>query len=241
MKKGLKRIGVITLLLVLVASWWTYQYPTGSWRYKLTVEVETPEGIKTGSAVRRLRQYTDIKIGDTGGGAASTSGEAVVVDLGERGKLFMTVGEDHYFLFRVFPFSKGGNTPEGIEYYDHLKNAKASILGLENLRPQLVTFRNIEDPKSVELVYGSRFNPSTQKTDPVDDFEGIFGTGVRLKDITVETTDEPITRGIDKVLPWLEELRKKKARLNGKISIAIFSNDLADNLGVGSFEVGVNK
>jgi hypothetical protein len=26
----------------------------GSWRYKMTVEVETPEGLKTGSAVREV-------------------------------------------------------------------------------------------------------------------------------------------------------------------------------------------
>jgi hypothetical protein len=237
MKKILIGLGVLVVLAGAVVTWWTYEFPSATWRYKITVEVETPEGLKTGSAVRQLRQYTDIKIGDTGGGSAGTSGEAVVVDLDQRGKLFMTVGEDHYFLFRIFPFSKGGNTPEGMKYYSHLKNAKASILGLENLSPQIVTFTDIKDPKSVELVYGGRFDPVTQKTIPVDDFEKIFGAGVKLKDITIETTDEPMTRGVvDAVLPWLDKV--KKSYLSGK---HINGPELYQQLHGGNFKTGANK
>jgi hypothetical protein len=227
-----KRHKVLVALFIVavgLVGWWKHEFPSATWRYKMTVTVETPEGIRTGSAVREVRQYTDVKIGDVGGGNAYVRGEAVVVDLGYRGKLFMTVGEDHYFLFRVFPFSKGGNTPEGIAYYSHLKNAKASILGLENAKPQLVTFTDLNNPLTVKAV-------------DQDNLSATFGMGIKLKDITAETTDEPMTSGIiDAVLPWLKGLQQKEARLNGNTSIAIFTNDLADNLGVGSFKTGVKK
>jgi hypothetical protein len=215
--------GLVVLAAVLTV-WWRYEFPSATWRYKITVEIETPEGVKTGSAVRQIGQFTDIKIGDTGGGAAGTTGEAVVVDLGKRGQLFLLVGEDHNFLFRVFPFSKGGNTPEGIKYYSHLKNAKASILGLENLRPQFVRFKDLSDPKSVEEV-------------DIHNLAEIFGEGVRVKDVTIETTDEPMTRGmVDSYLPWL---KSTKSNIDG--TEVTFSNELSNSLHVGNFRSGVRK
>lgn len=39
-----------------------------------------------------------------------------------------------------------------------------------------------------------------------DNFEELFGQGVRLKEITVEMTDDPVTREIERYLPWLPEL-----------------------------------
>jgi hypothetical protein len=36
---------------------WDTVYPSGTLRYKMTVSVETPEGIKTGSAVREIYFY----------------------------------------------------------------------------------------------------------------------------------------------------------------------------------------
>lgn len=188
---GHKVLVGFVLLAVLVVGWWNYAFPSGSWRYKMTVTVETPEGIKTGSAVRQIGQSRDFRIGDAPAGHSGATGEAVVVDLGTRGKLFLLMGEDHYYFFQLFPFSKGGNTREGIEYYSHLKNVKASVLGVKNMIPQLVTFKNVNDPTTVKSV-------------DINNLSSTFGDGVTLKDITIETTDEPMTWNILKVLPWLE-------------------------------------
>jgi hypothetical protein len=51
----------------------------------------------------------------------------------------------------------------------------------------LVTFKDIADPTSVVLV------------DP-DDLAASFGAGYRLKAITVQVTDKPVTVGIEKRL-----------------------------------------
>lgn len=212
------------IAFVAIVGWWKIEFPSATWRYKMTVIVETPEGIKTGSAVRQIGQFTDFKIGDAGGGAAGATGEAVVVDLGKRGKLFMTMGEDFYFIFEAFPF-EGANTPAGIKYYSHLKNAKSSILGLKNIVPQLVTFTDLNDPLTVKAV-------------DLKNLSATFGEGVNLKDITVETTDEPMTLGvIDTVLPWLKGLNG--GYLDGQFLGG--GPQLSNILYGGNFKAGVSK
>ena len=37
---------------------WNANHPSGTWRYKVTVEIETPEGVKSGSAIRQLSRGT---------------------------------------------------------------------------------------------------------------------------------------------------------------------------------------
>lgn len=37
-------IAVIAILVLGVAVWWKVSFSSGTWRYKMTVTVETPEG-----------------------------------------------------------------------------------------------------------------------------------------------------------------------------------------------------
>ncbi len=61
----------------------------------------------------------------------------------------------------------------------------------EGQYPMLVTFGDIADPASVKLV------------DPAD-LAASFGPGVRLKSVTLEVTDEVVTRPkLDSLLSWL--------------------------------------
>jgi len=186
---------------------------SGSWRYKMTVAVETPEGIKTGSAVREVHVQrppinmphvtSDVKV----------KGEAVVVDLGKRGVLFALLrgpkGDEDYpylVLFDAFPSGHGGTTPKAIEYYSTLKNAKATLTF--DQYPMLVTFRDLNDPKTVTAVLeieksGKPIAPEFRLR--ADRFAELFGTGVTLKEITIEMTEEPVTRRIKTHLPSFGE------------------------------------
>ena len=56
--------------------------------------------------------------------------------------------------------------------------------------PRLVTFGNIADPESVE-----RVDPRALETS--------FGVGVKLRQITVQITDDAVTADISKRLTWL--------------------------------------
>jgi len=61
---------------------------SGTWRYRVTVEIETPEGIKSGSAVRELSVGTPLINLPDAGNPGRIRGEAVVIDLGVIGKVF---------------------------------------------------------------------------------------------------------------------------------------------------------
>lgn len=188
-----------------------------SWRYKITVEVETPEGLKTGYAVREARlTVTPQRELRSYFNNARTKGEAVVVDLGKRGVLFAVMNTNDYRqVFTAFPTNLGGATPEGLKYYEALqyKHPKAN-LSLD-VYPRFVHFRDLKNPKTIEIVYetevfetrlpsGAIENHERVKTDHMED---IYGMGVRIKGVTVEMTTESITWKIEKWLPWLP-LRK---------------------------------
>lgn len=61
--------------------------------------------------------------------------------------------------------------------------------------PTLVHFRDIRDPQTVERV------------DP-DNPAATLGPGIRIRRIIVQMTDDPVTTGIEKKLPWLHGYRQ---------------------------------
>ncbi|MCP4071882.1 MAG: hypothetical protein GY742_09120, partial [Hyphomicrobiales bacterium] len=80
-----------------------------------------------------------------------------------------------------------------------LRGKPAAILKTDNY-PLLVTFTDINDPASVKRV------------DPYD-LEKHFGTGVKLKAVTLEITGEPVTKGeVEKVLGWFYEVNRMVPR-----------------------------
>jgi hypothetical protein len=187
---------------------WYFAYPSASWRYRLTLEVETPEGMETGTGVIGVDVSLGPKVGDANTSKAQVTGQAVMVDLGERGLLFALLGSrtsvDYSWsiVFDLFPREGAGLNREGIDYYSSLQ-AEAEVPPAK--LPMLVRFRDIADPRTVELV------------DP-DDLAKSFGAGVRLKSASIEMADkgiwplnrveltgEPVTKGIEKLVPWIEQ------------------------------------
>jgi hypothetical protein len=58
--------------------------------------------------------------------------------------------------------------------------------------PDLVTFADVDNPKSAMLV------------DP-DNLSATLGPGVSWRSMTLQATDEPLTKGIREHLPWLRD------------------------------------
>ena len=205
----LRKLFIIICALSALVLLWSIFYPWGTWRYKMTVVVETPEGTKTGSVVREIGVGSEpALLGTSGGGSASAKGEAVIVDLGQRGKLFVLndypYGESS--KYRIFwdafpmPEGRGALTPQGIRYYRSLKNKKAVLSANYNLF--MVTFGDLEKPESVKLVRAQYVKKDNQ-TYKIDRFQEIFGAGVSIKEIIIETTEEPVTWKIERTLPWI--------------------------------------
>jgi hypothetical protein len=210
MKKSHIILSIAVGLIIAVIFAWNIAYPSGTWRYKMTVSVETPEGIKAGSAVREVYARAGFRILGGTTSKVSVKGEAVVVDLGERGVLFALLsnayGPDYGFrvVSQAFPVpgrhpGTGIKSAQGIRYYKSLKNEKV-VLPI-SAYPTIVSFKDMNDPKSIEVILESvpagmpvhsKFKIQTNR------FEEFLGKGVRLKDITLEITEEPLTWGFIK-------------------------------------------
>ena len=190
--------GLLLVVAVAVIGCWATVFPRYTFGYRLTVSVETPEGLKTGSSVVRITAQKQPAFGESTSWSSSIKGEAVAVDLGQRGYLFVLLAgnpTNSYassadgIAFNVFRAVNGrpGNIPDDAPRY---RTEKLSAqLRLEQM-PLMVRFRDISAPASVE---------------PVDprDLSAKFGVGVRLRDVTLTTTSDPATEGVVKILPWL--------------------------------------
>lgn len=223
-------VSALAVLLVLI----TKDYPFGTWRYRVTVNIVTPEGTKSGSAVRELRVHTEPGfLGVRKQGVARLVGEAVVIDLGKRGVLFALLSEDD--LFHAFPYNNGAGVlaPDGIRFYNGLKAGMKASLPADHY-PRFVMFKDLSEPKSVQLAYGARLDVATQKILPVDEVEGLFGVGVRIRDINIEITSDPVTWNVVDWLPWLPMFRSQMFDGNRNQALGV-QNPTANSMSMGSF------
>ena len=215
---------VVAIGLAVTAFAMSDLYVSGDWHYKMIVTVDTPEGVKTGEVVRGIK--TSSSSLQLGGLPESSSqidvrGEAVVIDLDERGQLFGLISWDSYReLYYSFPFKsdrkKGTNTIPGIKFYNSLPIGSKAELP-RKYYPQFVTFKDIEDPTSVEAV-------------DIDNLSETFGESVELQNITIELVDEPVSSEILAILPWLTTIN---ANIDG--TNITMSNDLSNVLHKGNF------
>jgi hypothetical protein len=225
-KLGLKGYGLQALLLLaIVIVGFNLVYPPITYRYRLTLDVETPEGIKSGSSVVQVTvKKGGLQLNPEGARTIFVRGEAVAVDLGARGALFALLCsrrwvDAQYMVFEAFPWPKGpgGEGTREASWYYHALQAKRELP--TELLPMLVRFRDINDPKTVEEI------------DP-NNLAASFGPGVRLQKATIEMTKDAVTNGIEDILPWLSGL--KGHRLDG--SRVGRSRELANILRGGYFK-----
>jgi hypothetical protein len=199
----------ILALVLIVVSIFALAGCGSKWRQKMTVTVVTPQGEIIGSAVSEVSflfrdQWGGIIIGDGRYYQSSIRGEATVIDLGSGRYLFATLDYergDTLAFDTLFPNAEALTNPDGTNGYPHtypeskLANQITPSLKPANvprrLYPTLVTFIDINNPKSVT------------KVDP-SNLAATFGEGYALKSITLEITDEPVTKGrAEQVLLWL--------------------------------------
>jgi hypothetical protein len=173
-------------------------------KYRLTVEVETPAGRKSASSVLAVhpdRSYSR-------GGHTKTVGDAVYVDLGGGKNLVALLAHIdnnleldgiNYVALRAYTAAAGGKR---VSFND--MNRQTGIVPVTGaLIPVLVTFA---DPA----------NPATARHVSPDEAEAALGKGYRLHGISAEVVPngfwpldfggalgEPVTRGIQLRLPWL--------------------------------------
>lgn len=189
--------------LIAIGIWWH----SSSVRYRLTLVVEADGRQYTGSGVLQAEcEDTEWFFSGLGGSSCRASGEAIPVNLGARGLLFVTLHGEQVSrdvntspaYLPWFAFPDAGRDAEGHRFYVSelraLARDKAKADLDFSLLPMLVRFRKPSDPKSVEKVSPYHLNES-------------FGPGVKLVKATIAITDDSVSTGITKVLPWTSWMR----------------------------------
>ena len=173
-------------------------------KYRLAVEVETPDGPRSASgvvAVHPDRSYSRR-------GQTLTVGDAIFVDLGVGKNLVallahvdndkLVLEDVNYVALRAYIEAAGRRVS-----FNEMSRQTGIVPVKGALIPVLVTFA---DPA----------NPGNARTVAPDDAEATLGKGYRLKGLTAEVVPngywpldfggvlgEPVTRGIEARLPWL--------------------------------------
>lgn len=170
-------------------------------RYRLTVEVTTPRGLRTDSSVIQSTISMTRTIYDPHAIDYKVKGEAVAVDL-PGGTLFAVlnnraIGYDYptYLLHNALthgivspPLSRHYDLPEWIEETAEANKVKPTVVLQPVDYPTLVRFRDPREVTTMEVV------------DP-EDLSASFGPGAYLHRITLQVTDDSVTDGIRTQIP----------------------------------------
>jgi hypothetical protein len=224
--KFLFRLFMMAFVVIAVADYCT-EGPF-SWRQKLTVEVETPDGVKIAESVGKVHVTTNPPWAFGGGGHIggltfpSFKGEAPFVKLEHERYLFALLANEAWRATSVI--HEDNSKMSGVKRYAAIEAMGPSapfVVSRKNW-PRFVTFKDINDPSSVQAV-------------DKDNLAATFGEGYRIKSVTLQITNERMTcGGIKKILPWLDDYYDKM--LDGRTIHTIEAeNRFANSLGPGSF------
>ena len=197
-----KWLGPLALLAVLVIGDQIRINRPGH-KYRLTVAVQTPDGVKSASGVMAVvpdRGYSR-------GGHTRTKGDALVVDLGGGKALLALLAHldaakldldgMNYLALRAYGAAGGRRVS-----FNEMSRMSGVVPVTGPLIPLLASFADANDPATARIV-------------AADDLEAAYGKGYRLGEVTAEVVPngfwpidfggalgEPVSRGIEAKLPW---------------------------------------
>jgi len=203
----MRRLGIIAAVvgLGLVGLWAIFQPYT--YRYRLTIEVMTPDGLRSGSSVLEVRSSeTTVGLIEMRGVRNALRGEAVFVDLGQGRNLIAVLGggadaSNETTMFRMpviaFELEKLSWEEQQAAFMGRLTGKRAHVPG--HTLPALVTVFDVNDPKTARVV------------DPFN-LQGVFGIGFALNGARIEITKDNVAKGLQNRLPFLVTSREWKRR-----------------------------
>ena len=189
------------LFMVLVVAgilgwrWWQHRQVVVT--YRLTAEVEVDGTHYTGSGVVETvwKRAAALDAAMTGNWLSFVHGEAVPVELGPYGALFVTLGGTYGQSPPTLPEHVFGG-PRNKEKYDDFLRRLADSSEVKAIRPgnipPLVYFNDPKRPNDAECL------------DPKPEVgEGLTGPHIHFLGATLAMVHEPVTAGIERVLPWM--------------------------------------
>ena len=190
-----RRVGIGMMAAVAAMALTGCGGPVYIYRYRLTIEVDTPQGLKSGSSVIETTVQDDTESWGPREARlvrSTTKGEAVFVDLGSSRQVIALLamgpsGVDDPDFTNLVPtlFQR-----RALEEMRSWQERKGQFTLPSNLVPTLVTFADLNDPNTARVL-----RP--------DELEAVLGPGVQFRRAWIEMTGDPVTRGVEKKLPWL--------------------------------------
>ena len=229
---------VLAPALVLSALGWGYfqiNYPTCTFRYKLTAEVMTPDGLKTGSSVVEVSYTTQSAPLSQGGRFDSVLGEATYVDLGDSKNLFVILGTldsaqpvQHWYspnmsspLIEPSEYKKMNGALDPIWLPIKIfrlgrtpGNEREMCLRVAKLYGQPAEAVPLENLPTL-VTFSDLDQPLTAKAVNPTDLPMAFGEGYSLS-AKIQITTDDITHVIDNFLPWAITDDRKALYDNGR-------------------------
>ncbi|TWB86956.1 hypothetical protein FBZ93_1242 [Bradyrhizobium macuxiense] len=194
----MKRILLVTSM-VLVAAFATYKffYPTYTYRYRLTVNIEADGKLHSGSSVVEVTWYAHL-LPALVSFSSELRGQAALVDLEGHGVMVATLTAEHWGAHdgnagwsALWLVPRGFGVDDSIEGLSKLVNLRGKReLALDNL-PRILWFSNPRDP-------------TTARTILVDDIPSVLGPSARFAGASVEMTTDPLVTDIRQKLPWID-------------------------------------
>ncbi len=209
---------VLAPIAVLWAVGWAYfqyEYPTCNFRYKLTAEVMTPEGLKTGSSVIEV-SYSHSA--DWGGGpkeAIKIKGDSIYVDLGAGKNLVFPLyayetrrpqsvyhkDGQHFTGTGPFPLSYLPIVAFGIDYVFAHEKEFCSDLHMQGDKTAEVAIQYA--PVAISFTDTNDLGTFTE-VDP-NRMDLLFGAGFSFIKIFVQATSDKINTSIEKSLHFVRD------------------------------------
>jgi len=228
MTRGTIAIWAALLLAIWFAGPRLLGFRSWEWHQKLVLEVHTPHGVISGGSTIAAGVSLNPKwIPITAGrGHGWIKGESSFVEVSPGKYLFAVLREQDETDRAVHTFNSKIEAINGTtaQIFGRLETIRLTGIVPRGEYPQLVTFDDLSDPKSVKEV------------DP-DNLGATFGSGVSLMRMTLQITNERVTVGpIEKILKWLPDHYAVHFD-GGRYETVAASNRLANSLTSGAFKV----
>ena len=185
----------VPLYFVSSLIWLDTSYPEQTYRYRLSITPEIDGQLRTASSVIEVTSTES----PWGGGGATLRGQAPYLDLGDRGVLIFSLGNDYdsnNARAALWLGAKAFGNDSSIRNIYKLR----SLTGRRDLRsdgiPLVIWF-----PKPSDLTERRVLFPH--------DFEAAFGSGARIASASVEITRDPVVIDIEEKLLLLQPLMTK--------------------------------
>jgi hypothetical protein len=216
--KPLWRPIALALAVAVLLGWGLIYLNRPEHKYRLTIEVQTPGGVRSASGIMAVHMGKDSGILPEAGGSIGMKGDAIFIDLGDGRHLVAALAHgknatnfDGMSRLAMNAFAAAGQKVRFKEVNE--LSGKVQVHG--DLIPTLVTFTNLIDPKTAQVL------------DPAN-IEAAFGNAFHLKRVILEMVPvglwpldfggpfgEPVTRGIETNLPWATSV---KGYLSGRVA-----------------------